>query len=187
MRRVIQLVFAPSTVYLSWLSMMAMHELGHVLHAWLSDGVVTEVTIPLFGFSRTDLADNPSPLFVAWGGPVWGSLLPPAALGGARVFKARFRYVVRFFVGFCLIANGAYIGAGSFIRAGDAGDLMRYGSPQWVLIAFGIVTVPAGLYLWNGLGKHFGIGIAQGKVDHATASGVLAALLAVVVLLVLVR
>lgn len=187
MNRTVQVIFIASTVCLSWLAMMAVHELGHVLHAWLSGGVVTEVTVPLFGFSRTDLADNPSPLFVAWGGPVWGTLIPLAALALAKALRARFWFVVQFFAGFCLIANGAYLGAGSFIRAGDAGDLIRYGSPHWLLVVFGVVSAPLGLYLWNGLGKHFGLGIACGKVDYATAGGVLIILVVALALLVLVR
>ncbi len=187
MRRAIQVVFASSTAYLSWIAMMAVHEFGHGLHAWLSGGAVAKVTLPLFGFSRTDLADNPSPLLVAWGGPVWGIVLPLVVLVVAKALDARYWYVIRFFAGFCLIANGAYLGVGSFIRAGDAGDLMRYGSPQWLLIAFGIITTTLGLYLWHGLGEHFGIGIARGKVDHATAGGVLMVLVVVLILLAVLR
>ena len=61
--------------------------------------------------------------------------------------------LVQFFAGSCLVANGAYIGAGSFRRIGDAGDLLRQGSPIWSLWLFGIITIPLGLYLWNGLAQ----------------------------------
>jgi hypothetical protein len=71
---------------------------------------------------------------------------------------SRFGHLLRFFAGFCLIANGAYIAAGSFQSIGDAGDLLHHGTPIWMLWLFGIVTIPAGLLMWNGLGKHFGLG-----------------------------
>ena len=85
---------------------------------------------------------------------MWGCVIPLAVLRFLLWRKmhraARFS---QFFAGFCLIANGAYLGVGSFIRAGDAGDLFRYGTPQWLLIAFGVVTMSGGLYLWHRLGS----------------------------------
>ena len=36
--------------------------------------------------------------------------------------------------------------------------LRRLGTPAWALLAFGMVTIPAGLRLWSGLGRDFGIG-----------------------------
>src|SRR5258706_15627661 len=68
-------------VYPAWIAMMALHEAGHVLNALTSGGRVSSVTIPLLGFSRTDLSANPHPLWVAWGGPVWGCLFALAVLG----------------------------------------------------------------------------------------------------------
>jgi hypothetical protein len=56
-------------LWLSWLGMMAVHELGHVLHAWLSGAVVARVVLGPFEMSRTDLWRNPHPLFVAAGEP----------------------------------------------------------------------------------------------------------------------
>ena len=38
-------------LYPSWLAMMAVHEAGHVLHAWASGGTVSVVRVPLAGFS----------------------------------------------------------------------------------------------------------------------------------------
>lgn len=57
-------------IYPAWLAMMALHECGHILHAWLSGGDVQRVTIPLWGFSITEFGRNPHPAFVAWGGAV---------------------------------------------------------------------------------------------------------------------
>lgn len=139
-------------VYVCWLGMMAVHESGHVAHAWLSGGQVERVLLPWFGFSRTDLLHNPHPLFVAWGGALWGSMIPPGLFALAATFRFRLVRWIQFFAGFCLIANGAYLAGGSLIGAGDAGDLMRHGVPRWTLVATGIPGVVAGLFLWHRLG-----------------------------------
>ncbi len=155
---VLRAPLAAGLIYLSWLGMMAVHEFGHALHAWLSGGEVSNVVVPLVGFSRTDLARNPHPQVVAWGGPIWGCLIPLSLLVVVRALKARFRRIVQFFAGFCLIANGVYIGAGVSIVAGDAGDLIRHGTPRWCLVAFGVVTCALGLWLWHGLGPRLRMG-----------------------------
>lgn len=49
----------------------------------------------------------------------------------------------------------------------------RYGAPHWTLIVFGLVCVPLGLFLWNGLGPHFGMGRTSGEVDRSAALGTL--------------
>ena len=94
---------------------------------------------------------------VAWGGPAVGVMLPLGLLLAAKVGKAKWSYLLQFFAGFCLIANGAYLGGGSFGRIGDAGDMLRHGCPLWPLWLFGAACLPLGLYLWNGLGPHFGL------------------------------
>ena len=77
---------------------------------------------------------------------------------------------LRFFAGFCLIANGAYLAVGSFDRIGDAGDLMTHGAPIWLLWLFGLTTIPAGLRLWHGLGPQFGLGQDGHPVSWRTAT-----------------
>jgi hypothetical protein len=107
-----------------------------------------------------------------------GVLLPLAVLLAARVGRLEWRYTVQFFAGFCLIANGGYLGAGSFSRIGNASDpgvMLQLGSSIGLLWLFAAVTFPLGLYLWNGLGPHFGLAAAAGNVDRRVAysSGVL--------------
>jgi hypothetical protein len=92
---------------------------------------------------------------------------------------------LRFFAGFCLIANGAYLGVGSFDGVGDAGDLLRHGAPVWQLWVFGLMCVPTGLWLWHGLGAHFGLGDAEGKVSIPTAYVMLALLMVTVTVMTL--
>jgi hypothetical protein len=132
--------------------MMAVHESGHVLHTWLSGGHVRRIVLPLVGFSRTDVDPDPSPSFVTWGGPIWGCVWPVVGWMIISTTRRPAWPTLRFFVGFCLIANGAYLGAGWAAHSGDARDLVMMGTPRFVLILFGVVTVPAGLWIWHRLG-----------------------------------
>lgn len=117
--------------------------------------------------SRTDVFPNPHPLFVVWSGPIVGSFLPFSAFLLAHAFRFPGVYLFRFFAGFCLIANGVYIGLGSIQGLADTGDMLRHGAARWQLILFGFFTVPLGLYLWNGLGHRFGLGEARGYVNRS--------------------
>ena len=167
-------------LYLCWLLMMLVHEGGHCLHAWLSGGHVARVVIPAIGFSYTELSYNPRPLFVAWGGAIWGNLVPLALFGLAAAARRRGIGWIQFFAGFCLIANGVYIGVGSIGGLADAGDMLRHGSARWQLVVFGLLATPLGLYLWHGLGPKFGLGEARGAVSRP-ATIVSLALLAILV------
>lgn len=182
MKRFHQILLIGSFLPLCWLWMMAVHELGHVIGLMTTGGTVEKVVLHPLAISRTDAAMNPHPLVVVWAGPVIGVLLPLVLTTIAAVTRFRWAYLLRFFSGFCLIANGCYIGVGSFESVGDAGDMLRNGSPIWMLWLFGLLTVPVGLYLWNGLGPRFGLGLAKGEVDHRAAY-VCVGLLVVTVLL----
>lgn len=133
--------------------MMAVHELGHVAGAVVTGGSVERVVLYPLTISRTDVSPNPHPAIVVWLGPVIGCLLP---LGLFAIVPQRLtvmRKVTRFFAGFCLIANGAYVSIGSVNQIGDCREMLRTGTPLWALLAFGVITVPLGLHLWNGLGS----------------------------------
>jgi hypothetical protein len=167
--RLPQLVLVAATLAGSWLGMQAVHELGHFIGAWFTGARVVRVELPPWGFSRTEIAGGSVPVLVLAAGPVLGVLLPLAAWSLWRRARWPGGYLLRFFAGFCLIANGAYIGAGSFGRVEDAGELLSHGAPAWSLWAFGIVAVAAGLRLWHGEGAHFGLGAAQGRVSPRAA------------------
>lgn len=143
------------SAYPAWLAMMAVHEFGHVLHAWLAGGRVLHVRVPLWGFSYTELESNPHPLFVAWGGCLWGCAIPLFSTTAATLLRgpAMIRRVLHAFAGFCLVANGAYLAVGQADAVGDAGDLLRYGVPRSVLVLVGGVGVFAGLLLWHRLSR----------------------------------
>ena len=153
--------------------MQAVHEFGHVLGAWLTGGQVATVVLHPLTISRTDLVHNPHPLFVAWAGPVIGVTLPVILWGIAACLRIPGAFVLRFFAGFCLIANGLYIAFGSIDRIGDCDEMLRHGSAAWQLWLFGAMAVPEGLWLWNRQGIHFGLASAKGQVDVGVAYGCL--------------
>lgn len=182
MRRVHQTVLIVSAILGSWFGMQAIHEAGHVLGAWLTSGRVARVVLNPLTISRTDLAENPRPLVVVWAGPVVGVLAPLVIWGVAAAARALWAFVLRFFAGFCLLANGLYIGLGSFEGVGDCGEMLRHGSKMWHLWIFGALTAPAGLWLWHRQGPHFGLGAAKGQVNCGAAYGSLIVFLALCVL-----
>jgi hypothetical protein len=166
--------------------MQAVHELGHVLGAWATGARVTQVVLTPTTVSRTDVADNSRPLIVVWSGPIVGVGLPVLFWSVAQVARLPGAFVLRFFAGFCFVANGLYIGLGSFGRIGDCGEMLRHGSAIWQLWLFGAVTVPIGLALWHRQGQSFGLGAANGKVSHAAAYGTLGVCATLVVIGLLV-
>jgi hypothetical protein len=180
--RFFQSLLLLSTAGLSWLLMMVLHEVGHVCHGVASGAELVAVVLPPWSFSRTDFGVNPHPQFVAWGGAVWGCLIPLAILAAVRITAPRHAYLARWFTGFCLIANGAYLVGGGFCSGGadDASVILQQGGTRWLLLAFGIPAVAVGLYLWHGLGPRFGLGPTNGRVDRKTAVGMAVALLVVV-------
>jgi hypothetical protein len=167
-----------SAIALSWLGMMAIHELGHFVAAKATGGIVRQVVFHPLTFSRTDVDRNKSPLTVAWCGPIVGSLMPVLLMCGATLLKLRIAYLWMFFAGFCLLANGVYLGIGIFDSAGDAGDLLRHGAPTWMLISFGAMTVPPGFYLWHRASPQFRFGKSEAPVKNRDAQAM--AVLAVI-------
>jgi hypothetical protein len=132
----------------------AVHESGHVLAALVGGGRVRHVVLPFADFSRTDVDPNPSPRLEVWGGPLWGSIVPLLVwLLVRKKFSERIKIVVGFFTGLCLVANGAYLGIGWTMSAGDAAELIKLGTPIWLLIVFGLTTIILGLYVWHTLGQ----------------------------------
>lgn len=141
-------------LFVCWFGMQIVHESGHVLAAWLSGATVERVV--LLPISRTDTSGVEHPLFVYGAGAVFGVVLPVLLWSIARFFRWRVAYLFRFFAGFCLVANGAYIGCDfSTLGPTDAGLLMEHGASRIVLVLFGLICIAAGLYLWHGQSRFF--------------------------------
>ena len=164
-----------------WFGMMAVHEAGHVLGAWATGGTVTQVVLHPLAISRTDVEPNPNPLLVAWFGPIVGTVLPVALWSVLHALRSPATFFVRFFTGFCAVANGLYLGIGSFDRIGDAGDLLRSGASLWHLWMFGAFSTLAGFWMWHGQAKAFGFGPDASGVSWRQVGLITALLMASVV------
>jgi limonene-1,2-epoxide hydrolase len=134
--------------------MQVVHEFGHVLAAWCSRaGVERVVLLPI---SRTDTAQVAHPLFVYGAGAVFGAVFPVFLWQIVNGLRLKTAYLFRFFAGFCLVANGAYIGCDfSVIGPTDAGLLIEHGANRLQLVVFGIFCVSSGLFLWHGQSQFF--------------------------------
>jgi len=153
--------------------MQAVHEFGHVLGAWMTGGEVQRVVLHPLTISRTDLNPNPNPLFVVWAGPIGGGVIPLIVWLFAAALRLPRAFVLRFFAGFCLIANGTYLAIGSFEGIGDCGVMLRHGSARWQLWLFGAFTIPAGFALWHRQLSHFWPNANQPPVNSRVAYTVL--------------
>jgi hypothetical protein len=167
--RLPQCALITATILGSWLGMQAIHEFGHVVGAWITGGRVERVVLHPLTISRTELDHNPNPLVVVWAGPIVGAAAPLLLWAVVAAARLRAVFVLRFFAGFCLLANGLYIGVGSFDGIGDCGEMLRQGSAMWQLWLFGALTAPIGLWLWHRQGPHFGLRPANGRVDRGVA------------------
>jgi hypothetical protein len=130
MKRLDQFLLIGTFIVFSWLAMQSVHEIGHVLGPITTGGNVNKVILRPLTISRTDVHPNPHPLFVVWAGTVVGSILPLLAFLLARVLHAPGVFLFRFFAGFCLIANGVYIGITSIQVVAEAGDMLTHGSSR---------------------------------------------------------
>jgi hypothetical protein len=83
MNRWRQFLFIVSVLALVWYGMMAVHELGHVLGAVVTNGSVERVVLHPLTISRTDVSPNPHPTAVVWLGPVIGCVFRFIAEVGA--------------------------------------------------------------------------------------------------------
>lgn len=132
---------------------MATHEFGHVLGGVVTGGTIRRVILHPLAISRTDVSPNPYPAIVVWMGPLTGCVLPLCLAWLCRHRAAVVSNSLRFFTGFCVIANGAYIAIGSFQHIGDCREMHATGTPLWVMLAFGTMTIPPGFFIWHKLGS----------------------------------
>ncbi len=167
---------------LSWLLMQALHELGHILGALCTGGRIVELNLHPLSISHTIVHPNPAPLIVIWAGPIVGVLLPILLWGLCKKLSPKRSHLFRFLVGFCLIANGLYLGSAVFEAVGDARDLLQRQVPLWGLALFGAVTIPGGFLFWNGLGKEFGMGESGKELSPSEPLEVFTLLVVLVVL-----
>ncbi|MCC6969309.1 MAG: hypothetical protein IT434_03735 [Phycisphaerales bacterium] len=144
----------------SWYAMMLVHECGHVIAAWSTGSHVEAVRVPWLGFSQTIVPTTDWPRVVAASGAALGSALPFLAWLTIRCMPRIRRgtacAIARYFAGFCLLANGVYVGCAVLLPVGDTEDLVRMGVPAWTLTVIGWPIAAAGVAMWNGMAKSIG-------------------------------
>lgn len=181
------------TLIASWYGMMLVHELGHVLAAFVTGSRIDAVRVPFFGLSQTEIATYKHPIVVIVMGPVVGVLLPLAAWLVIRMRPLARRIgpaavvLSRFFAGFCLVANGGYLASGLVSPVGDVADLAALGEPMWLVGGVGLAMAAVGLAVWNGLGPAFGLGVSAHPCDRALFRAAYAAAIVVLAFVVGVR
>ena len=158
MARANKWVHVCALILFSWLGMMAVHECGHVLAAVATGGRIQKVVLFPLAFSRTDVSPNPKPLLVCWSGILVGAILPAACWNIVSRIQSPWVAMLRFFAGFCLVANGGYLLGGAIMNGADVADLILLGTPRWVPIIAGGIMLSLGLCMWHGLGPGIGFG-----------------------------
>ena len=78
-------------------------------------------------------------------------MIPIFACMLALIFRRRVPEPLKFFTGFCLIANGTYLAVGTMWRVGDARDLLRMNVHPAELISVGAALMLVGLAIWHRL------------------------------------
>ena len=179
LRRVRQILLVGSILWLSWLTMMLVHECGHVLAARATGGTVRRVVWHPAVISRTDVWPNPHPLIEVSAGPLFGSLFPVMIAAAASLARLRVAYLIWVVAGFCLIANGGYIGVGAIEPIGDAGELVAHGMPRWTLGAFGLIALTSGFWVWHRASPRLGFGGVSAEISARHAYLALTAAVAV--------
>jgi len=169
--RIHQVVLVASLVWISWLGMMLVHESGHALAAVCTGGHVQRLVWHPLVLSRTDVQPNPSPLIVVWGGPIIGSVVPLLFVCAAIACRWRIAYMFVFFAGFCALANGVYIGACFVAPVGDAHEMLRLGSPRWLLVVFGLITTVLGVRFLDRASSRLGFGSKPATISEHDAYG----------------
>jgi hypothetical protein len=177
-----QILLIASILWLSWLTMMLVHEGGHVLGALATGGAVRRVVWHPAVISRTDVSPNPHPLIELWAGPIFGSMIPLILAGAASLLRLRAAFLSWVIAGFCLIANGAYIGIGAVRPIGDAAKLVAHGMARWPMAMFGVIAVAGGFWIWHRVSPRLGFGMAPAEISsrHAYATFAVAAIMTAV-------
>ena len=140
-----RLAFAAGAVVVAYNGSMLLHEFGHVIHLWVSGGTVAGVRVSPIDVSYVYKGDNPHPQFVAWGGPVWGAVLPAALVALACAARSRMTALALVLATFALVFNGGYLTVGAFQPGGDTAQLLQHGAPVWSLVAAGLPMLAAGV------------------------------------------
>jgi hypothetical protein len=92
-------------------------------------------------------------------------VVPLAIAAAVSFIRLRAAYLTWVVAGFCLIANGAYIGIGAFHPIGDAEELVAHGMQRWPMGAFGLLAVGSGFWIWHRVSPRLGFGAVPAEIS----------------------
>lgn len=125
----------------------ALHELGHVLAAWMTGGRVQALHLHPFTTSYTNISPDPSPLLTHAAGVTLGPLAGLACIALGRRFEGTYA-VPLYTTGVATFAtSGIYLVVGTLTGAGDARVLLDLGMPALGLLLAGGALVAAAFRL----------------------------------------
>ncbi|MEO0531178.1 MAG: hypothetical protein AAF266_11485 [Planctomycetota bacterium] len=127
-----------------WLAMMLTHELGHVLAAYMTGGVITSVELRPGYLSHTLVRPNPRPGVVLWSGFLMGWFAPQLSMPAWQLQRAFIGPTLRAWAAFCLLAGGSYFATGGGERLTDTGQLTALGWQPWLLVTIGLAVAAWG-------------------------------------------
>ena len=136
------------TLLLSWYPFMCTHEFGHIISAKLNGGQVEEVILVPWRFSQTVISGSTDSLMDVWAGPFIGVLVPCLLCLTLKIIRKSNFYTTTF-CGFCLLANGLYLGVGWIDKVGDCKDILANGGNVTSMIIFGLCACASGLLFWH--------------------------------------
>lgn len=147
----------------------ALHELGHALAVWSVGGTVTSMTIHPFSWSYTAYGRCPAEYeeMATWAGAVFGLAGSLLLTGLGRLCRSPFAAPLLMTGIAACFYNGLYFLVDSLAgTGGDAEFLHRNGTPLWILIAFGLAAVGAGVFLASRLLPWLGASPTDGLQDR---------------------
>ncbi len=147
-------LFLLAVLIWAWLLTLWTHELGHVIGALLTGSTVQRVVLHPFAFSRTDVHPVHSPLVVVWAGPIGGCVIGALVSLLLAALRRQMLTAALLTGGICWLVNAVYIGVGAAVPIADARALVDFGSPRWMLAAFGLVAgIPGYFLVRNGIAR----------------------------------
>ena len=105
-------------------------------------------------FSRTDVHPVHNPLIVVWAGPIGGCVFGALISLLLAALRRQMLTAALLTCGICWLVNAVYIGSGAVVPIADSRALIDFGSPRWMLAAFGLVAgIPGYLLVRKGVAR----------------------------------
>jgi hypothetical protein len=126
---------------------VVLHEIGHVVGAWLTGGQTHSLVVHPFSTSSVEVNPDPRPLVTHIAGILAPPLVGLALFRGLRPFLSPALLPLLLVPSIAWASSGLYLLVGAALQAGDALVLMQQGVPRTLLFAAGVACVPVSAHL----------------------------------------